>query len=110
VDLVGADNAGPWVLLARGLCGGTVRRTAADVNEFRFDRVEKVGDEMMLPGALKYGGLFALAAGAAPAGIFVHAGQGAGSGRWLEAAYTASGRRDNLKRLSDKVRPQATLE
>src|SRR5205814_2415087 len=50
VDLVGFDAAGPWVLLARPLCGDTVARTAADVNGFRFDKVGRVDDEMMLPG------------------------------------------------------------
>src|SRR5207237_1063967 len=54
VDLVGFDAAGPWVLLARPLCGDTVARTAADVNGFRFDKVRRVADEMMLPGVLKY--------------------------------------------------------
>src|SRR5262249_26391331 len=39
VDLVGWEKAGPWVLLARGLCGDAVARTAADVDQFRFDKV-----------------------------------------------------------------------
>ena len=32
VHLVGLDKAGPWVLLARGLCGDAVARTAADID------------------------------------------------------------------------------
>src|SRR4029079_1557971 len=31
VHLVGFGEAGPWVMLARGLCGEAVARTAADV-------------------------------------------------------------------------------
>src|SRR5207253_3098308 len=57
VHLVGFGKAGPWVALARGLCGDTVSRTAADLNGFRFESVKDMNDEMMLPGALKYGGL-----------------------------------------------------
>ena len=32
VHLAGVGNAGPWVALARGLCGDAVERTAADLN------------------------------------------------------------------------------
>src|SRR6266849_2101703 len=57
VHLVGIGKAGPWVLMARALCGDAVDRCAVDVDGFRFDKVAKTDDEMMLPGALKYGGL-----------------------------------------------------
>ena len=49
VHLIGLETAGPWVLLARGLCGDKVARTAADVNGFRFEQVRRVDDAMMLP-------------------------------------------------------------
>jgi hypothetical protein len=102
VDLLGIDQAGPWVLLARGLCGDAVHRTAADVNQFRFEKVRTTSDEMMLPGALKYGGLPALAALAAPGDLYVHNHRGTGSGHWLNAAYTAAKADGHLERSSQK--------
>ncbi len=103
VHLVGFEAAGPWVLLARGLCGDAVARTAADVNGFRFDRVSKVDDEMMLPGALKYGGLPALAALAAPGELFTHNQRGTQMGRWLEATYAAAKADGRWERSGDKA-------
>jgi dienelactone hydrolase len=110
VDLVGFDAAGPWVLLARGLCGDTVTRTAADFNGFRFEKVTKTTDEMMLPGALKYGGLPTLAALAAPGELYVHHHQGTGSGHWLKTIYEAAGAKDKLERLSEKAAPEKVVE
>src|SRR5262249_26874684 len=40
VHLVGWEKAGPWVLLARGLCGNAVARTAADYAAFSFTKVK----------------------------------------------------------------------
>lgn len=91
VHLVGFGKAGPWVLLARGLCGDAVQRTAVDLNRFRFEQVKDTNDEMMLPGALKYGGLPALAALCAPGELYLHNAEGIGTSSWLEAAYAASG-------------------
>jgi hypothetical protein len=103
VHLVGWEGAGPWVLLARPLCGDAVARTAADFDGFRFEKVRGTGDEMMLPGALKYGGLGALAAAAAPAELYDHNQQGTGSGQWLKAAYGAAGAADKLQRNAEKM-------
>jgi hypothetical protein len=103
VHLVGFDKAGPWVLLTRSLCGDAVARTAADFNEFRFDKVRTTDDEMMLPGALKYGGLPALAALAAPGELYVHNHRGTGSGHWLKAVYETAGAKDKPQRASEKV-------
>ncbi len=61
VDLVGVGKAGPWALCARALAGEGVGRAAIDLNGFDFDQVKEASDEMMLPGALKYGGLAAFA-------------------------------------------------
>src|SRR5262249_25824146 len=97
VHLVGFGKAGPWVALARGLCGDAVARTAADLNQFRFESILSMDDEMMLPGALKYGGVPALSALAAPHELFVHNTQGTGVERWLPDAYRAAGRSENLR-------------
>src|SRR4029079_13954381 len=40
VHLIGVESAGPWVVLARGLCGDAVVRTAADLDKFTFDKVK----------------------------------------------------------------------
>jgi dienelactone hydrolase len=96
VHLLGRDKAGPWALLARGLCGGAVARTAADVGHFRFEKGQALDDEMMLPGALKYGGLAGLAGVAAPAELLMHNARGSGSGDWLKAAYKAAGAAEKL--------------
>jgi dienelactone hydrolase len=110
VHLVGFDKAGPWVLLARGLCGDAVSRTAADADRFRFDSVRTLGDEMLLPGALKYGGLGALAAVAAPAEVYIHNHQGTGVGGWLKPAYASSGLPDRLQEPSPRVADDKVAE
>jgi dienelactone hydrolase len=110
VHLVGFEKAGPWVMLARGLCGDAVARTAADVNGFRFEKVESVYNEMMLPGAVKYGGLPALTALAAPGELYLHNNRGTGIGQWLKASYGAVKASDNLHTSGDKVEPEKVAE
>jgi dienelactone hydrolase len=106
VHLVGFEGAGPWVVLARALCGDAVARTAADVDRFRFDKVESTSDEMMLPGAVKYGGLPALAALCAPGELYLHNHKGTGMGEWVKAAYEAAATPGRLQRSGDKVAPE----
>jgi dienelactone hydrolase len=110
IHLVGWEKAGPWVLIARGLCGDAVARTAADVNGFRFDKVRRMDDEMMLPGALKYGGLSAFTALAAPAELFVHHHGSTGLGRYLKPAYQSAGAAGKLTRSSNKVSDDKVVE
>jgi dienelactone hydrolase len=110
VHLMGNGKAGPWVLLARGLCGNAVARTAADVDRFRFDSVRRTSDEMMLPGVLKYGGLPALAGLSAPGELFVHNLQGSGMGQWLRAVYQAAGADEKLKRSGTPVAADKVVE
>jgi dienelactone hydrolase len=110
IHLVGFDKAGPWVAAARSLCGDAVARTAVDFDQFRFEKVRTTSDEMMLPGGLKYGGLPALTALAAPDELFVHNHRGTGAGRWLSAAYQAAGQPDRLKREPDKVTAEKVVE
>ena len=57
LSLVGFGEAGPWTLLARGLCTDQVAKTAVDLNRFKFEDVASLDDPMMLPGALRYGGM-----------------------------------------------------
>jgi dienelactone hydrolase len=103
VHLVGWDKAGPWVLLARPLCGDAVARTAADGEQYHFDKVRTVTDDMMLPGALKYGGLSAFAALSAPAELYLHNHRSSGLGQWLKPAYKAAGKPDNYQHAAEKA-------
>jgi hypothetical protein len=103
VNLVGFDKAGPWVVLARGLCGDKVAKTAADMNQFRFQNILSMQDEMMQPGALKYGGLAALTALCAPAPLYLHNMQGVDSDGWIQAAYQAAGQADRLYQSAKKT-------
>jgi hypothetical protein len=57
VHLVAFGRMGPCALLARALAGDNVRRAAIDLDGFDFDQIKTPDDEMMLPGALKYGGI-----------------------------------------------------
>ncbi|HJT76252.1 MAG TPA: alpha/beta hydrolase family protein, partial [Gemmataceae bacterium] len=103
LHLVGFDAAGPWVLLARALCGDAVARTAADADGFRFDQVKTTGDAMMLPGAVKYGGLPALAGLCAPGELYVHNDRGTGLDSWTQDAYRAAAAADRLERSAEKA-------
>jgi dienelactone hydrolase len=65
IELVGVGRAGVWALLARALAGSAIARASIDLNAFDFDRVTRLDDEMLLPGALKYGGVMGIAAACA---------------------------------------------
>jgi hypothetical protein len=110
VHVAGFEKAGPWVLLARGLYGDGVARTAADFDQFRFEKVRTTTNEMMLSGALKYGGLPAFAALAAPAELFVHNHQGTGSGQWLQAVYEVSDAKEKLHREPEKASDEKVVQ
>jgi hypothetical protein len=101
VHLVGWGKAGPSVMLARGLCGDAVARTAADADGFRFAAVKEAGDERMLPGGLKYGGLQAFAGLAAPAELSVFGLATEDKDAWLEPVYKAAGAADKLEMLTE---------
>ena len=103
VDLVGWDAAGPWVMLARALCGDAVARTAADVNGFTFEKVKTTDDPMMLPGAVKYGGLYALTGLAAPGELYLNHMDAAAQASWLPGVYGAASAAGNLVQKADKV-------
>jgi hypothetical protein len=92
VDLVGLENAGPWVLLARPFAGD-VRRTAADANGWEWPREVPAGHEMLLPAVHRYGGMKAFAALSAGRPVLLY-NHGAGLDvSWLQAADRHEGRR-----------------
>lgn len=110
IHLVGWGSAGPWVLLARPLCGDAVSRTAVDDDRFRFDSVRNTTDEMMIPGALKYGGLSAFAGLCAPAELYVHNHEASGFGQWTKAAYEAAGQPKQLTSAAEKTSNEKVIE
>jgi dienelactone hydrolase len=103
VWLVGWGSAGPWVVMARSLAGDAVERTAADLDGFRFDAVRSNADPMMLPGALRYGGLATFAALSAPHALLLHNHQGTGTGKLVQDAYRAGNAIDRLRRVPDRL-------
>jgi dienelactone hydrolase len=103
VHLVGWGEFGPIAILAKALAGDAVARTVANLNQFRFENIKDTADPMMLPGAVKYGGLPAFLALCAPGAVFVHNHRGTASGQLPRAAYEAAGAADNLTRATEKV-------
>jgi hypothetical protein len=110
VHLVGWESAGPWVVLAKALAGDGVSRCAADLDGFRFDSVRSNEDPMMLPGALKYGGLAAFAALAAPGDLLLHNDQGAGTDQIVPMAYRAVGAEKRLRREAERMSPASVID
>ena len=98
IHLIGWESAGPWVVMARALAGDAVTRTAADLDGFRFDTIKSNADPMMLPGAVKYGGMAAFAALCAPGELLLHNHRGTGTGRLAPDAYRAAGAEGKLSR------------
>lgn len=110
VHLVGFDEAGPWVALARGLCGDAVARTAADLNGFRFEQVRTADDPMMLPGALRYGGLPVLTGLSGPHELYVHNTRGTGVDDVLPRLYEAAAAGKNLHRQAERASAERVVE
>jgi dienelactone hydrolase len=110
VDLVGWGEAGPWVVLAKALAGDAVAKTAADLNQFRFESIQATDDPMMLPGAVKYGGLPAFLALCAPGAVLAHNHKGTATGRLARAAYEAAGAAGSLTRSEEQLPPEKVAE
>ena len=108
--LIGFGQAGPWVLLAQALCGDAVVRTVVDANQFDFDQVKTTSDEMMLPGALKYGGLSSFAALCAPGELYLHNIRASSRNDWIKDAYKAAGASDRLKLQTEKASDDKVIE
>jgi hypothetical protein len=58
VSVVAFGDAGPIALLACAVASHHLNRAAIDLNQFDFDRITADNDPMLLPGALKYGGIY----------------------------------------------------
>jgi dienelactone hydrolase len=57
VHLIASGDVAPAAVLARALAGDAIATAAIDLGGFDFDQVKTGDDPMMLPGALKYGGI-----------------------------------------------------
>ena len=110
IAIVGCGTLGPAAVLAKALAGDAVTKLAADLNQFRFENITDTADPMMLPGAVKYGGLGAFLAVCAPGAALVHNHQGTGIGKVSEAAYTAAGAADKLTRSGEKLDDLKVIE
>jgi hypothetical protein len=58
ISLIATGAGGPSALLARATAGDAIDRAAIDLGGFDFDQVANDDDPRMLPGALKYGGIY----------------------------------------------------
>ncbi len=103
VHLVGWGEFGPIAILAKAIAGDAVGRTAADMNQFRFENIKDTADPMMLPGAVKYGGMPAFLALCAPGEVLTHNHKGTNTGKLPKAAYAAAGAADKLTRFEEKL-------
>lgn len=110
LNLVGWDEFGPIAILAKALAGGAVAKTAADLNQFSFENIKDTADPMMLPGAVKYGGMSAFLALCAPGEVLVHNHRGTGTGQVSRAAYDAAGAANKLTRSAEKLDPAKVVE
>jgi hypothetical protein len=110
IYLVGWEQAGPWAALASALSDGNVTRTAVDLNQFRFENVAQTTDEMMLPGAVKYGGLPAFASLCAPRELLLHNHKGTSTGKLTKSAYDLSEGKDKLTRSPEKWNGEKVVE
>lgn len=110
VSVIGWGSAGPVAVLAAALAGNKVSKLAADLNGFRFEEVTKTDDPMLLPGAVKYGGLGAFLALCAPTPVLVHNNKGTGVGRPAKAAYKSAAAADAITVAGDKLADANVVE
>ena len=76
VSIVGTGKAGPIALLAAATSGVELKRVVVDLNGFSFANIKSTSDEMMLPGAMRYGDIGGLAALVMPAKLSIHGTEG----------------------------------
>ncbi len=100
IQLVGWNEAGPWTILAKALAGDSVAKTAADMNKFSFNSIRETSDPMMLPGAIKFGGMSSFQALCAPGELLVHNEEA--TDEFLKACYSTAGATKRLTRSRDR--------
>ena len=90
VNLMGEGAMGPVSLLARAL-DPSVARTAVDADGFEYAADRDEPADRALPGILRFGGLRAAAALAAPGPLLLHHTAGALDPTWAQRAYELEG-------------------
>ncbi|MEI7687422.1 MAG: acetylxylan esterase [Planctomycetota bacterium] len=105
ISIVGFDEAGPWTLLAAALCDGDLKKTAVDLNHFRFEAIETTSDPMILPGALRYGGMPTFARLCTQFPLLMHNAEATGCEN--HAQYAPPGQ---VRVERQKLDPAATME
>ena len=114
IELVGTGDAGSWVVLARGLAGDQVGRCIADLRGFGFSHIKQMSDPMLLPGALKYGGIGGLAALGVPNELLLFGSEGVPPEELVGLAAVNKAARGRLalfaKRLSDDAAVEQLLK
>lgn len=110
IHMIGWEEFGPIAVLAVAAAGKAVTKLSADLNQFRFENITKTDDPMMLPGAVKYGGLPAFLAMCAPTEVLVHNHKGTASGKLPKAAYEAAGASAKLNREEGKLSAAKVVE
>lgn len=95
IDLVGMQEAGPWVAAACAQARGIITRAVVDTQGFRFAKVTDLHDPRFLPGGAKYDDLPGMLAVAAPGKLMI-LGEAGNLPSIVRAAYQASGHADSV--------------
>jgi dienelactone hydrolase len=109
VNLIGVGKAGPWCLLARSLAGDAITRAVIDADGFDFTSIQSSSDPNYLPHALRYGGIWPMAALGAPGQLVLFGTKSNESPTWLRAAYGAAGAADQLRIETETLTDVAKL-
>ncbi len=96
VSLVGIGAAGPWCLLACGLCP-QITRAVIDADRFDTGSDEEYQEKLFIPVLRRLGGLSTAAALATPADLYLHNAGSMLDPEDAEAAYRAAGAKDRLR-------------
>lgn len=112
VDLVGLEQAGPWVLLARAV--SDIPHLAATVADARrFDDASAAAwrsSEMFNPAMLRVGGTSTAGGLIAPAPLLIHNAGDRFRTKTIEAAYAAAGARGDLRVEGKRLDRQSILD
>jgi hypothetical protein len=108
--MIGWGEAGVASVIAKAVAGDAIDKLAADLNQFRFEAIKDTKDPMLLPGAVKYGGVPAFLGLCAPSPVFAYNHRGTGTGQVSRQLYEAAKAGDRLKREPGMADPKAVAE
>src|SRR5439155_179207 len=102
LNLIGDGALGPACLLARAL-DAKVARTVVDADRFEYVIDREVPTDRVLPGILRFGGLRAAAALAAPGALLLHHTGGTLDPAWARQAYELAGHPGALRTSAERL-------